>query len=238
MLSDYNDVHFVLDIGNSSAKWAIFKGLNLIQSGKSSCEHLVSLITEKEREFHFAKRVYSNVSAAQFQFLDSWIAFKSELKSPWSINYSPESTLGVDRVAVAIGARHVSPLKLILIIDLGTCVTYTLIERHEITGLSITPGRNLRWKSMHHFTANLPLITPEMEIACRFSTQQNLWEGGHEGWLQEVLAMSERYAKIHYVDEILFTGSDAVYLKDFLPKRSRIIEGLNLIGLNVWLHEK
>jgi hypothetical protein len=40
------------------------------------------------------------------------------------------------------------------------------------------------------------------------------------------------------IKEIIFTGTDAVYLKDFLPQNAQIVEGLNLIGLKVWLDEK
>jgi hypothetical protein len=39
------------------------------------------------------------------------------------------------------------------------------------------------------------------------------------------------------IDEILITGSDAVYLKDFLTENMKIVEHLNLVGMNNWLYE-
>jgi|GEM_PF-2720119 type III pantothenate kinase len=238
MENSKGDFRLVIDIGNTSVKWAVFDFETLVEGGKCRHEQCAPLIQSLELRFHFLSKAICNVSNVQIDISDDWRKFSGELLSPYRIHYLPPESLGADRVAAIWGGLSVSASNQILVVDLGTCVTYTCAKENEIMGLCIAPGRDLRWKAMHHFTAKLPLITPDLEIPGGYSTQQNLWEGGHEAWLQEVLAMSQHYARSHNLSEILFTGSDAVYLTDFLPRGARIIERLNLIGLNVWLHEQ
>jgi len=238
MGSNEGDYRLMIDAGNTSVKWAVFETETLMEYGKCGHEECDLMIKSLESRFKFASKVICNVSNVPFDLDGDWHIFSGHVTPPCHIHYAPPETLGADRIAAVIGALKVSSAHQILVVDLGTCVTYTCAKGDEIIGLCIAPGRILRWKAMHHFTAKLPLITPDMEITSDFSTRQNLWEGGHEAWLHEVLALSQHYAKRHNLVEILFTGSDAVYLKGFLPKGARIIERLNLIGLNAWLHEK
>jgi type III pantothenate kinase len=156
----------------------------------------------------------------------------------WHISYQNPKSMGVDRLAAAIGATAFVKEKSVLIVDCGSCVTYTWLNHTQITGLAIAPGRLMRWKAMNAFTTNLPMINADQEVGNGPSTEQNLWVGGHTGWLQEVLAMCKLFLSDYPIKEIIFTGTDAVYLKDFLPKNAQIVIGLNLIGLNVWLQKK
>jgi type III pantothenate kinase len=70
------------------------------------------------------------------------------------------SSIGADRLALACGAVHFYPKQNNLVISLGTCITYNFInQNHSFLGGSISPGLQLRFKSMNDYTALLPLIT-------------------------------------------------------------------------------
>ena len=73
------------------------------------------------------------------------ISLKDEnLKLPFSTQYKDE-TLGEDRVALVSSGLNLYPDKDLLIIDIGTCITYDLVSSNkEYIGGSISPGFNLR----------------------------------------------------------------------------------------------
>ncbi len=46
-----------------------------------------------------------------------------------------------------------------LVIGLGSCITYNFVNKyHEFIGGSISPGMEMRFKSLHYYTAKLPLV--------------------------------------------------------------------------------
>lgn len=77
---------------------------------------------------------------------------------------------GADRLAADLGAivllkekwpaTSVSDLTAdgLLIVDVGTCITYDLILDSQIVSGVISPGAQLRLQAMHDYTALLPLI--------------------------------------------------------------------------------
>ena len=48
-----------------------------------------------------------------------------------------------------------------LIIDAGSCITYDFInDKNQYLGGAISPGINMRFKSLNNYTSKLPLISP------------------------------------------------------------------------------
>jgi type III pantothenate kinase len=239
MQSDTTQFQWALDIGNTSAKLAIFKGKQRVFFKQVFHAELEHLLSDLEQEFTFNQRVFCNVSNPHYgPKAKDWIVFTGQVEPHWQVDYQNPRSMGVDRVAAALGAHACSQSKSVMVVDCGSCVTYTWLNNTAITGLAIAPGRQMRWRAMSTFTAHLPLIDDKLEFLDGPSTEQNLWVGGHIGWLQEVLAMCNLFLSDYPIKEIIFTGTDAVYLKDFLPQNAQIVEGLNLIGLKVWLDEK
>ncbi len=78
---------------------------------------------------------------------------------PITIDYGTPSTLGMDRVAAATGGWTLHPGHNLLIVDIGTAVTYDVVtaDGHFIGG-NIAPGIGMRLKALQHFTAKLPLV--------------------------------------------------------------------------------
>lgn len=79
--------------------------------------------------------------------------------------YSTPQSLGMDRLAAVIGAHAIKPDNDILVIDCGTAITYDFINASgQYLGGNISPGVALRFKSLHAFTAHLPLVSEKGEL--------------------------------------------------------------------------
>ena len=73
--------------------------------------------------------------------------------------YKTPATLGLDRLAAVVGAVNIYPKKNVLVIDIGTCMTYDYVDKYNnYHGGNISPGIELRLNAMHHFTSALPLV--------------------------------------------------------------------------------
>ncbi len=69
---------------------------------------------------------------------------------PIKLDYATPQTLGVDRIASAVGAWSDFPGRDILVVDAGTAVTYDYVD---------SPGINMEFKALNQFTARLPLVS-------------------------------------------------------------------------------
>ncbi len=78
---------------------------------------------------------------------------------PIKIGYVSGQTLGVDRIAGSIGAWSLHKGAELLVVDLGTAITYDRLSADGIfMGGNIAPGMSLRLKSLNAFTARLPKV--------------------------------------------------------------------------------
>ena len=84
-----------------------------------------------------------------------------DMPMPVRIAYTTPRTLGLDRVAAAIGAYSLCKANRdILVIDIGTAITYDIVSADGIyRGGNIAPGVDMRLRALNHFTARLPLVT-------------------------------------------------------------------------------
>ena len=79
--------------------------------------------------------------------------------------YSSPGTLGMDRLAAAVGAWSMKPGHDILVVDAGTAITYDFISADGIyKGGNIAPGVELRLKSLHEHTGSLPLVSVQGDV--------------------------------------------------------------------------
>ena len=72
--------------------------------------------------------------------------------------------MGADRIAAVAGAHQQYPHQDVLVIDLGTCITYELLTKEGIYACgNISPGLQMRLTSMHEHTTLLPEYTYDGE---------------------------------------------------------------------------
>ena len=87
------------------------------------------------------------------------IRLTPETAIPLTVHYATPQTLGADRVAAAVGAWEDHQGHPILVVDAGTAVTYDFVDPDgNYRGGNIAPGIALNLRSLHEFTARLPLV--------------------------------------------------------------------------------
>ena len=109
--------------------------------------------------------------------------------------------MGVDRLAAVVGATVLFPNQNVLTIDAGTCITYDFInDKACYLGGSISPGVQIRYKSLHHFTAKLPLFrTAKKPELIGEDTQKAIHSGVINGLIGEIDGIIDRYKNSYLI---------------------------------------
>ncbi len=126
----------------------------------------------------------------------------------------------------------------VLCIDMGTCVTYDFITADgTYLGGAISPGLTMRYKAMHTFTAQLPLVETsklQKQKLIGASTQESMQSGAFNGFIFEILGFIEAYQRNYENLQCLICGGDAALLDTQLKnsifvRADLVAEGLNTI---------
>ena len=230
-----------VDVGNTRIKAAVFEGDILLQHFVFVKEELQINIKNILKKFtntaHLVVASVGNVAK------ESFLEFEKEVEVhfvshndhfPFVNGYETPQTLGIDRMVLAAGATLQFPGQNRLVIDAGTCVTFDFInESDEYLGGAIAPGLQLRYKSLHDFTAKLPLLSLESpEAVVGRSTTESIHSGVVNGLVYEIDGFIDEYRAICSNFIIILTGGDT----EFLAKRLKntifansnfLIESLN-----------
>jgi type III pantothenate kinase len=131
-------------------------------------------------------------------------------KLPFTIPVGKPQSVGTDRLAIAAAAVFLSPGKNNLAIGLGSCITYNFINSFsEWLGGSISPGMEMRFKAMHHFTAKLPLAEAHWNVPLvGYDTITNLQSGVVLGMAKEMDGIIDAYSERYGNFNVLLTGGD------------------------------
>ncbi|MCC6752426.1 MAG: type III pantothenate kinase [Saprospiraceae bacterium] len=233
-----------IDLGNSRIKLARVRN-GLIQDFAGYRYDDQPLV---ERWFG-AQTVYSGIYCSVIESEPEWLLALFDrhrilrLDTRWPLpiridRYQTPQTLGGDRIAAIAGARQLIRDHPVLVVNAGTCVTFDLLNAEgEFLGGNISPGLELRWRSMHAFTGRLPLVhaVPAEGSVLGLSTQEALERGGFQGLLFEIsayhFAMCEKYPEIKCV----LTGGSAHQLVnrlkfDIFAEPYLVLKGLNYIS--------
>ncbi|NGY38649.1 type III pantothenate kinase [Flavobacterium sp. XN-5] len=213
-----------VDVGNSRIKAAVFEGDILLEHFAFKKEELQKNIQNILKNFtnttHLVVASVGNVEKQAFLEFEKDIAvhFVSHGDQfPFANEYETPLTLGIDRMVLAAGAILQFHGKNRLVIDAGTCVTFDFInDSNEYLGGAIAPGLQLRYKSLHDFTANLPLLALESpKNIIGNSTAESIHSGVVNGLVYEIDGFIDEYRTLYSNFIIILTGGDT----DFLAKR-------------------
>jgi type III pantothenate kinase len=121
-----------------------------------------------------------------------------------------------------------------LIIDAGTCITYTLVKEGKLIGGAISPGMRMRYNALHHFTGRLPQLTiPQDETPVIGSTtEESLHSGVVHGIVAEIKGMITNFCSENNEFNVIITGGDGGYLGSRLKTTIFALPHLTIEGLN------
>jgi type III pantothenate kinase len=97
---------------------------------------------------------------------------------------------------------------------LGSCITYNFISaQHAFLGGGISPGLEMRLKSLQHYTALLPLVKPDADTPLiGYDTNTNILSGVIKGMAFEIDGFIDAYSARYENFNVLLTGGDLPYL--------------------------
>jgi type III pantothenate kinase len=204
-----------LDFGNTRLKAALFEEAQLKQIivlEKDPFEHLQQIISEHCPEQSILSSVIDHETTIE-ELLSSKTKFhrlSNASKLPFTIPVGKPETVGADRLAIAAASVFLFPHQNNLAIGLGSCVTFNFINQfHKLLGGSISPGMKMRFKSMHHFTAKLPLVNADWNVPLiGYDTKTNLQAGVVLGMAKEIDGIIDLYAEKFSNFNVLLTGGD------------------------------
>ncbi len=142
-------------------------------------------------------------------------------KVNFKLTVGKPDTMGADRMALASAMVHYYPQKNNLVIGLGSCITYNFINQYaEFLGGSISPGMEMRFRSMHEYTALLPLVQKEWDFPLvGYDTKTNLLSGVIWGMTKEIEGIVEEYEKKYGNFNVVLTGGDCSYFARLLKNK-------------------
>ncbi|MDR5591941.1 type III pantothenate kinase [Christiangramia sp. SM2212] len=236
-------MNLVIDGGNTFIKTAVFQNNTILDKQIFKKEEFLKKIDQLQKKFpEIEESILSSVTSLdpevekRLEKAFSLLRLDGNTKIPFTNSYATPQTLGIDRIALVAAAVNSYSGKNVLVIDAGTCITYDLKTSEEVyLGGAISPGLEMRFKSLHKFTANLPLVTakPEPELIGD-TTESSILSGIINGIKMELKGTVESYCSKFEDLTVIFTGGDSqilsIPLKNSIFANSNfLLEGLNFI---------
>jgi type III pantothenate kinase len=238
-------MNLVIDQGNTRCKLALFEqagepiretdlpvldqaGLQAFLDGDKPDAAILSTVK------HVDQTVIDAVKARVGHF----VHFDASTPQPLRIHYTTPETLGLDRLAAAVGAWSLKPAHNLLIIDMGTAITYDLVTADgTYRGGNIAPGLRLRLEALHEKTGSLPKVEPDVPFeAFGTDTTSAIRAGVMQGIVYELHGYF-RDLKTAYPDLFAFlTGGDRFYFAESVKSDIFVCKNLVLTGLNAILN--
>lgn len=152
----------LLDFGNTCVKAAVSDGdlIRDVYCGPAVLERLQDSLSGIRIDGGMWCSVRPvPASVAEWMQEIGLVRLTHETPIPIRNSYRTPETLGMDRLAAAVGAWAMHPDGDKLVIDAGTAVTFDFVSSDgEFRGGNIAPGIGLRFKSLHEHTGALPLV--------------------------------------------------------------------------------
>ena len=178
-----------------------------------------------------------------------FVLFDHNTPVPIVNRYDTPETLGQDRLAAAVGAKSLCPDENLLIIDVGSAITFDFVTAEgEYIGGNIAPGLKMRFTMLQRMTKKLPLVeVDENELIPLFgkNTRDAIAAGVIRGVAYEVKGyMRTLHEKVQHFQTYLTGGNAPYILNNVRTSRTEKRElhhekYLVLIGLNqILVHNK
>ena len=168
------------------------------------------------------------------------VKLNPNLAVPINNQYRTPHTLGMDRLAAAIGGHFLHPQTNCLVIDAGTTVTYDFVDgKGNYFGGGISPGIGLRFKSLNQHTYQLPhlqVVEKDTPLVGN-DTEGSIQSGVINGLVAEIEGIIRRYEEKFSTLKVVMCGGDAAFFESKVKAPIFVNPHLVLIGLNsILLH--
>lgn len=234
-------MNLILDIGNTYTKIAVFKKNVMLEKVAISSDLIDNNIQKLQKKYPLKNCIVSSVTKLRSDTIkcigvfDKSIELNQKTNVPFQNHYKTPTTLGVDRIALASASVSQYSNQNTLVIDAGTCITYDFINTsNEYLGGAISPGISIRYKALHQFTANLPLLEPDTYQLIGKDTKSSIHSGVLNGLIHEIDGIIDQYSSKYSNLTVVLTGGDTIFLAKKLKSSifanpNFLLEGLNSI---------
>ncbi|MGI8906109.1 MAG: type III pantothenate kinase [Candidatus Sumerlaeaceae bacterium] len=237
------DLVLAVDIGNSSCKLAIFEGDVIAQTWRlptaalnRQIQGLLEPIQQRVSATVVGSVVSSATSVCESALQELGIApfvVTSATRLPIRNEYATPHTVGVDRLANAVGA-YVTPGAPAIVVDVGTAVTIdVLTETNGFAGGAIWAGPDLIAAALTNNTAALPQVEIQGSVnAIAKTTEEGIRAGivfGLAGGIERLV--KEVCQQLGYTPLVVATGGGARHLKGVCSVVDQFNPDLTLVGL-------
>lgn len=232
-------MYLILDLGNTNQKIALFDAGNLlwVQANERIRLSLVRKIVKQNAGINSC--ILSSVvkvPATLQSFLEKhfrFILLDEHTPLPILNHYRTPETLGKDRLAAAVAGFNQFPGYPVLIINAGTAITYDVVtKKGEYLGGSISPGMNMRFRALHTFTKQLPLLTyTEIDFLTGNDTDMSVLSGVINGMAAEMEGMVVHYQNEHPGIKVILSGGDLNYFVNRLKISIFALPNIVIYGL-------
>jgi type III pantothenate kinase len=235
-------LNLVVDIGNSSLKVAIFDK-KLMTSKFIYTNQSLNIFSDLFKNNVIDNCLISNVSTIDKNILDflkinsNLFSINESINLPFINLYKTKNTLGHDRIALVSAAAIDFPDQNTLIIDTGTCITYDFKNsENEYLGGGISPGIQMRFKSLNSQTSKLPLSTINLDYKLiGDDTNSSINSGVVYGVISEINGIINQYQERFKNIKIILTGGDSNFLLKKIKNTIFADQNFLLKGLNYLL---
>ena len=208
--------NLIVDEGNTLCKVAVVDESEVLCEW-SAGEFDIVKATELVEQFSIEKAIVASTRGGAEMIcgelrskVGKVLHFSSQTEVPIEIEYSSRQTLGADRIAVAVGVVREMGIENALVVDMGSAITYDIIENGVFKGGNISLGVAMRFRALNEFTASLPLCKAT-EPTAEFgkSTTEAIEQGVMQGILYEIEGYAVRISAENEKKSIIFCGGDA-----------------------------
>ncbi|WP_336515956.1 type III pantothenate kinase [Pollutibacter soli] len=215
-----------LDFGNTRQKCGVFEGdtLQEVVVLENDPIEAIRLVLEKYKP---EKSILSSVIKHEDE-LESILMSTTQFhklshltKLPFTVPVGKPETVGADRLALGAAAVHYYPKKNNLIVGLGTAITYNFINQYDqFLGGGISPGTEMRFRSLHEYTALLPLVKKDWNFPLvGYDTRTNILSGVILGMAKEIDGMIDSYKERYGNFNVVLTGGDGAFFARHLKNK-------------------
>jgi type III pantothenate kinase len=230
-------MNICVDIGNTNARAGIFDGHKLLEVKNGLSDRgIISLIRQLQPGHVIIGSVRKGVGRIMktCEKLAKTMVVNHRTPLPFTNGYASPETLGLDRIAAVAGGHYLYAGRNCLIIDIGTCITYDMLDQSGVYhGGGISPGVEMRLKAMHKFTSGLPHVKHKgLPHLIGKTTKECMLSGATLGAITEVEGIIYRYEQFFENLIAIMCGGGANFFESKIKGNIFAVPNLVLEGLN------